>query len=194
MSSSSKSGDDRRCGAKTRAGGMCRQIPASGKQRCHYHGGAEGSGGQAGNVNGLKHGAHAYRVLEGERTIYARFVAAGADLLEEQALLQTMITRVLAAEQAARRRDGLTLDEIVTGGGEKPRRVRRRVDYMGHIIRLTCALAYVVAVRSAARIGASDPNKLFEDLRAFWKATENIFDPPPDQGGPGLPMNGHGDG
>ena len=32
------------CGAKTRQGGSCREVPSEGKKRCRLHGGAKGSG------------------------------------------------------------------------------------------------------------------------------------------------------
>ena len=34
-----------RCGAKTRAGGICKQAAIKGRPRCRMHGGARGSGG-----------------------------------------------------------------------------------------------------------------------------------------------------
>jgi hypothetical protein len=47
------------CGAKTRQGGRCREVPAEGKKRCRIHGGAEGSGAPAGERNGkFKHGRY----------------------------------------------------------------------------------------------------------------------------------------
>jgi hypothetical protein len=41
-----------RCGAKTRAGGQCRQAAVRGRSRCRMHGGARGSGGPRGERNG----------------------------------------------------------------------------------------------------------------------------------------------
>jgi hypothetical protein len=35
---------ERVCGAKTKSGGRCNRIPAEGKKRCRFHGGAPGSG------------------------------------------------------------------------------------------------------------------------------------------------------
>lgn len=48
-----------RCGAKTKRnrGAPCRSPAVRGKKRCRMHGGARGSGAQAGNVNAYKHGA-----------------------------------------------------------------------------------------------------------------------------------------
>jgi hypothetical protein len=45
-----------RCGARTRSGAPCRAPAVAGKARCRKHGGAAGSGGQAGNKNGWKDG------------------------------------------------------------------------------------------------------------------------------------------
>jgi len=45
-----------RCGARTRGGAPCRAPAVAGKARCRKHGGAAGSGGQAGNQNGWKDG------------------------------------------------------------------------------------------------------------------------------------------
>jgi hypothetical protein len=61
------------CGAKTRQGGRCREVPAEGKKRCRIHGGAEGSGAPAGERNGrFRHGRYsaetrAQRVAEAEQ-------------------------------------------------------------------------------------------------------------------------------
>ena len=44
------------CGATTRSGTPCSRLPAKRKSRCHYHGGAPGSGAQPGNSNAFKHG------------------------------------------------------------------------------------------------------------------------------------------
>ncbi len=45
-----------RCGARTRSGAACRAPAVAGKARCRKHGGAAGSGGQAGNQNARKDG------------------------------------------------------------------------------------------------------------------------------------------
>ena len=45
-----------RCGAKSRSGEPCKNLPAKGKKRCRFHGGADGIGGQPGNKNAWKHG------------------------------------------------------------------------------------------------------------------------------------------
>ncbi len=45
-----------RCGARTRSGGGCLAHAVRGRGRCRMHGGARGSGAQAGNTNALRHG------------------------------------------------------------------------------------------------------------------------------------------
>src|SRR4029453_5260945 len=44
-------GGSRRCGAKTRSGGVCRSPAVSGKRRCRMHGDAPGSGAPKANRN-----------------------------------------------------------------------------------------------------------------------------------------------
>ena len=46
------------CGARTRSGGSCRNLPVGGRRRCRMHGGAHGSGAPLGNRNALKMGLH----------------------------------------------------------------------------------------------------------------------------------------
>ena len=47
------------CGAKTRQGGSCREVPSEGRKRCRLHGGAKGSGAPAGERNGrFRHGRY----------------------------------------------------------------------------------------------------------------------------------------
>lgn len=41
-----------RCGAKTRAGGPCKNPIVTGRKRCRMHGGAKGSGAPTGKRNG----------------------------------------------------------------------------------------------------------------------------------------------
>jgi hypothetical protein len=46
-----------RCGAKTRAGGDCKNAAVTGRKRCRMHGGAVGSGAPTGELHGrYKHG------------------------------------------------------------------------------------------------------------------------------------------
>jgi len=49
----------RRCGALTRAGGLCRAPAVKDKLRCRKHGGAAGVGAPMGNRNARKHGLYA---------------------------------------------------------------------------------------------------------------------------------------
>jgi hypothetical protein len=47
------------CGAKTRQGESCREMPSEGKKRCRLHGGAKGSGAPTGERNGrFRHGRY----------------------------------------------------------------------------------------------------------------------------------------
>lgn len=46
------------CGARTRAGGICRRPSVPGRSRCIAHGGAAAAGAPKGRQNALKHGAH----------------------------------------------------------------------------------------------------------------------------------------
>jgi hypothetical protein len=64
-------GEPPRCGARLRQGGVCELPPAPGKRRCFQHGGARGSGAQAGNRNALKHGAYTREALAESRAINA---------------------------------------------------------------------------------------------------------------------------
>jgi hypothetical protein len=51
------------CGAKTRQGGSCREVPSEGKKRCRLHGGAKGSGAPTGERNGrFRHGRYSAEV------------------------------------------------------------------------------------------------------------------------------------
>jgi hypothetical protein len=64
-------GESPRCGARLRQGDTCALLPAAGKRRCFQHGGAGGSGAQAGNRNALKHGAYTRGALAEYRAINA---------------------------------------------------------------------------------------------------------------------------
>jgi hypothetical protein len=60
-----------RCGAKNRQGKPC-QRPAGPKGRCYYHGGAPGSGGPRGELNGnYRHGFFTKEVIEERRQLRA---------------------------------------------------------------------------------------------------------------------------
>jgi hypothetical protein len=58
-----------RCGARTRQGSPCRSPAVQGRGRCRMHGGAAGSGAQAGNKNALKHGRYTRELIEFRRTV-----------------------------------------------------------------------------------------------------------------------------
>lgn len=58
------------CGARTRSDGLCNRPPAPGRARCHYHGGAPGSGGPRGSRNGAyKHGGRTREAIEERRWV-----------------------------------------------------------------------------------------------------------------------------
>jgi hypothetical protein len=82
------------CGATNRRGHPCRRRPAPGRRRCHYHGGAPGSGAQPGNANALKHGFYSSRIRD-----FAADLRAAAeqplDLSAEIALLRVVLARAL---------------------------------------------------------------------------------------------------
>ena len=64
----------RPCGARTRAGAPCRGPALRGKARCRMHGGAAGSGAQAGNCNARRHGYWS-AALAAERRRVAALIA-----------------------------------------------------------------------------------------------------------------------
>lgn len=68
--------EPKKCLAKTRKGTPCQSFAVNGKNRCRMHGGAEGSGGQEGNQNALKHGRYTYKArafLKFARTFLKQF-------------------------------------------------------------------------------------------------------------------------
>ena len=70
-----------RCGAKSRAGTPCRRA-AGPNRRCHYHGGAPGSGAPRGNQNALKHGYYTREAIE-ERRWLQRLMKETKSLMAE---------------------------------------------------------------------------------------------------------------
>ena len=58
-----------RCGARTRQGSLCRSPALKDRKRCRMHGGAKGSGAQAGNRNALKHGRYTRELLEFQHSL-----------------------------------------------------------------------------------------------------------------------------
>ena len=72
----------RRCGAKTRSGGLCRGPAVRGKRRCRMHGGAQGSGAPRANQNARKHGLFTGDAIAERRQIQA-LLGEARKLLEE---------------------------------------------------------------------------------------------------------------
>ncbi len=58
-----------RCGARTRAGPPCAAPAVRGQARCRKHGGAAGSGAQAGNRNALQDGFYSRTAKARRRAI-----------------------------------------------------------------------------------------------------------------------------
>ena len=60
-----------RCGARTKRnnGNPCRSPAVRGKKRCRIHGGTNGSGGQRGNQNAIKHGYTTQKAISLRQTI-----------------------------------------------------------------------------------------------------------------------------
>ena len=57
-----------RCGARTRAGGLCKAPAVQGRKRCRMHGGARGSGAPRGERNGnYRHGRATVEALQKSR-------------------------------------------------------------------------------------------------------------------------------
>ncbi len=60
----------RRCGAKTRAGHLCKQAAVRDRASCRMHGGAKGSGGPRGMHNGnFKHGIYTHEAKTTRRVM-----------------------------------------------------------------------------------------------------------------------------
>jgi hypothetical protein len=68
-----------RCGAKTRAGSLCRRV-AGPKKRCYFHGGAPGSGAPQGNRNRLVHGRYSAAAIAQRKAVHALLRQAKAHL------------------------------------------------------------------------------------------------------------------
>jgi hypothetical protein len=60
-----------RCGARNRAGTPCQSPAVKERPRCRFHGGADGSGGQPGNRNALKHGLYTAEAIARRREVAA---------------------------------------------------------------------------------------------------------------------------
>jgi uncharacterized protein YjcR len=55
-----------KCGARTRAGGLCKGLAVRGKRRCRMHGGTN-PGAPKGNKNAWKHGERSAAAIEWRR-------------------------------------------------------------------------------------------------------------------------------
>jgi len=86
----------RRCGALTRAGGLCRAPAVKYKLRCRKHGAAAGVGAPKGNRNARKHGLYAAAEQAEHRRIMA-FVRECNRVLDE-------FDGIVRNRRAARRR------------------------------------------------------------------------------------------
>ena len=71
-----------RCGARNRRGLPCQSPTVKGRKRCRFHGGAEGSGGQPGNRNALKHGRYTAEAIALRQ--YIRALVRGANELVQR--------------------------------------------------------------------------------------------------------------
>jgi len=70
------------CGARTREGTPCSNLPVTGKKRCRIHGGAKGSGAPLGNKNALKHGLYTAEAIA-ERKSARKVLEESLALLEQ---------------------------------------------------------------------------------------------------------------
>ena len=73
--------ESRRCGAKTRKGGLCRS-PAMPNGRCRMHGG-KSTGAPKGNKNAWKHGRYS-EVAKAERSFVKQLLKDGRKLLSKR--------------------------------------------------------------------------------------------------------------
>ncbi len=86
----------RRCGALTRAGGLCRAPAVKGRLRCRKHGGAAGVGAPKGNRNARTHGLYA----AAERAEHRRIM----DFVRECNRVLDEVDEAVRKRRAARRR------------------------------------------------------------------------------------------
>jgi hypothetical protein len=91
------------CGARRRDGSPCEARPASGKRRCHVHGGAPGSGAPKGNRNAFKTGAHtaASRARLKAMRDYVRASRSLMDAVDAGARSAALLRRHAAIERIA---------------------------------------------------------------------------------------------
>jgi len=81
------------CGAKTRAGGLCK-APAMANGRCRVHGGAStGPKNQKGNSNAVKHGFYSDALRPDERALWERVEIGSID--DEIRLMRVKLHRLV---------------------------------------------------------------------------------------------------
>ncbi len=59
------------CGARTRSGNPCENLPVDGKKRCFQHGCAFGAGAPIGNQNAFKHGFYSASAVAERQSLQA---------------------------------------------------------------------------------------------------------------------------
>src|ERR1700761_4187143 len=108
------------CGAKTRAGGVCK-APAMGNGRCRVHGGkSTGPKDQAGNTNAVKHGFYSDALLPEEKELYERAEVGSLD--DEIRLARVKLHRFV------RLSGSLELADMVDGALEVTRKIGMAYD------------------------------------------------------------------
>lgn len=179
------------CGAKTRSGAPCQRPALAGKKRCRMHGGAS-PGAPKGNKNSLKHGIYSRVIREEDREIYDSVATALGSLDHEIAIVRMQLHNTLEAQNNARRdaeegakTGGLELQKFhereaseFTAGDEH---VYERVDYNGHIDRLTARIAMLEKTRAElieAQARRDDAQDGFDDpvseIRVHVVTSENV--------------------
>lgn len=142
-----------RCGAQTRAGSPCQAPAVKGGKRCRRHGG-ESPGAQVGNQWTKKHGIYGTYLTADEIASVDVIRAQTGKLDAEIELLRVRIRRALKAEACAEsnEHDGLELQKFVDKQATEftagPERIYERVDYNGHIERLTRRLESLERTRA----------------------------------------------
>jgi hypothetical protein len=108
------------CGAKTRAGGVCK-APAMGNGRCRVHGGkSTGPKDQKGNTNAVKHGFYSDALLPEEKLLYERAEVGSLD--DEIRLARVKLHRFV------RLSGSLELQDMVDGALEVTRKIGMAYD------------------------------------------------------------------
>lgn len=140
------------CGAKTRAGGLCK-APAMANGRCRVHGGkSTGPKNQAGNTNAKTHGIYSRFLSDDERYVWLQIEIGRID--DELRLTRIRLMRALQAESEAQAKP--ELDEIVERDGAENVTARReekykRRDYVAIIDRLTGRIESLEKTRAELR-------------------------------------------